>query len=68
MISNEEKINEIQNRIVLLSLHRTALENDILSNPQGDHPDKRPRQQVLDDILSTINALDLEKEALTNQG
>ena len=68
MITNIEKIEIIQNRINTMSLHVTALREDISRVPLGDHPEKPARQYVLDDILGIIDALEIEKEALTNQG
>lgn len=68
MITNIEKIDIIQNRINSMTLHVTALREDILQIPQGDHAEKPTRQYVLNDILGIIDALEIEKAALTNQG
>lgn len=68
MINNIEKIEIIQNRINTMSLHVTSLSKDILQIPQGDHAEKPTRQYVLNDILGIIDALEIEKAALTNQG
>jgi hypothetical protein len=65
---NTEKIEIIQNRINTMSFHVIALREDILQTPLGDHPEKPTRQYVLDNILSVIDALEIEKLALTNQG
>lgn len=51
-----------------MNLHATALREDISKEPLGDHPDKPTRQSVLNDILSVIDAMEIEKLALTNQG
>ena len=51
-----------------MNLHVTALREDISRVPLGDHPEKPARQYVLDDILGIIDALEIEKIALTNQG
>ena len=68
MITNIEKIDIIQNRINSMRLHVTALREDILQAPQGDNSKKPTRQYVLDNILGIIDALEIEKTALTNQG
>jgi hypothetical protein len=68
MINNLEKIEIIQNKIHTMSFHVTSLIEDINNNPLGDNAEKPSRQSVLDDILSIIDALEIEKEALTNQG
>jgi hypothetical protein len=68
MIDNLEKIEIIQNKINTMSFHVVALREDIINSPLGDIPEKPSRQSVLDDILNIIDALESEKEALTNQG
>lgn len=68
MITNMEKIEIIQNRINTMSSHATALGKDILEVPLGDNPEKPTRQSVLNNILGIIDALEMEKTALTNQG
>jgi hypothetical protein len=68
MINNLEKIEIIQNKINTMSFHVIALREDIINSPLGDIPEKPSRQSVLYDILSIINTLEAEKEALTNQG
>jgi hypothetical protein len=68
MINNLEKIEIIQNKINTMSFHVIALKEDIIASPLGDVPEKPTRQSVLDDILSIIDALEIEKKALTNQG
>jgi hypothetical protein len=68
MITNIEKIKIIQDKINTLNLHVTALSEDISQAPLGDHAEKPTRQSVLDNILGIINALEIEKIALTNQG
>jgi len=50
-----------------MNLHITSLREDILQTPLGDHAEKPTRQYVLDDILGAIDALEIEKLALTNQ-
>ena len=68
MITNLEKIQMMQNRINEMNLHVTYLREDILQAPFGDHAEKPTRQSVLDNILGIIDALEIEKLALTNQG
>lgn len=68
MITNTDKIEALQNKINMLNLHITSLREDILESPFGDNVEKPTRQAVLDDILSIIEALEIEKIALTNQG
>jgi hypothetical protein len=68
MITNVEKIEIIQNRINTINLHVAALREDISQAPLGDHVEKPTRQSVLDNILGIIDALEIEKTALTNQG
>ena len=52
----------------MINLHVSALLEDISREPLGDDPEKPTRQSVLNDILGIINALEIEKTALTNQG
>jgi hypothetical protein len=68
MITNIEKIQIMQDRINTMNLHVMALREDISQAPLGDHVEKPTRQSVLDNILGIINALEIEKTALTNQG
>lgn len=68
MINNIEQIEIIQNRINTINLHVAALREDIHQAPLGDHVEKPTRQSVLDNILGIIDALEIEKTALTNQG
>jgi hypothetical protein len=68
MLNNIEKIEVIQGKINMMNLHVTSLREDILQAPYADHAEKPTRQSVLDDILGIINALEIEKLALTNQG
>jgi len=51
-----------------MNLHVSALREDISREPLGDDPEKPTRQSVLDDIISAIDAMEIEKIALTNQG
>ena len=51
-----------------MNLHVSALREDISREPLGDDPEKPTRQSVLDDIISVIDAMEIEKIALTNQG
>jgi hypothetical protein len=67
MITNIEKIDIIQDKINTMNLHVTVLREDILQTPLGDHAEKPTRQSVLDSILGVIDALEIEKLALTNQ-
>jgi hypothetical protein len=68
MINNTEKIEIIQSKINIMNLHVSALREDISREPLGDDPEKPTRQSVLDDIISVIDVLEIEKIALTNQG
>jgi hypothetical protein len=68
MINNIEKIEIIQSKINIMNLHVSALREDISREPLGDDPEKPTRQSVLDDIISAIDAMEIEKIALTNQG
>lgn len=68
MLNNIEKIEIIQGKINMINLHVSALLEDISREPLGDDPEKPTRQSVLNDILGIINALEIEKTALTNQG
>jgi hypothetical protein len=67
MITNIEKIEIIQSKINMMALHVSALREDISRVPLGDDVEKPTRQSVLDSILSIINAMEIEKMALTNQ-
>jgi hypothetical protein len=66
MINNIYKIQIIDERIGLLNLHVTALQNDIAENPMGDDPDKPTRQSVLDNLFIMIDALETEKNTLSS--
>ena len=68
MINNTEKIEIIQSKINMMNLHVSALREDISREPLGDNTEKPTRQSVLDDIISVIDVLEIEKMALTNQG
>jgi hypothetical protein len=68
MINNIEKIEIVQSKINMMNLHVSALLDDISREPLGDDPEKPTRQSVLNDIISVIDVLEIEKLALTNQG
>jgi hypothetical protein len=68
MITTIEKIEIIQDKINAMNLHVTALREDISKEPMGDNPEKPTRQSVLNDMISIIDAMEIEKIALTNQG
>jgi len=68
MLNNIEKIEVIQGKINMMNLHVSALLDDISREPLGDDPEKPTRQSVLNDIISVIDVLEIEKLALTNQG
>jgi hypothetical protein len=68
MINNIEKIEIVQSKINMMNLHVSALIDDISREPLGDDPEKPTRQSVLNDIISVIDVLEIEKLALTNQG
>lgn len=67
MITNIEKIEIINSHIDSISPHILALENDIAQNPQGDIEGKPLRSDVLLEFVNKKEALELEKQALTNQ-
>jgi hypothetical protein len=66
MIDNIYKIERIEERINLIRPHIVALEDDIYNNPTSDDPSKPSRQSVLNDFLLMLEALNLEKNSLTN--
>lgn len=66
MIGNIYKIERIEERLSLIRLHIVALQEDIESNPTSDDPSKPSRQSVLNDFLLICEALNLEKNSLTN--
>lgn len=66
MIDNTYKIERIEERINLIRPHIVALEDDIYNNPTSDEPSKPSRQSVLNDFLLMLEALNLEKNSLTN--
>lgn len=63
----EEKVKIIKDRIEALEVHVPALEQDILNNPGTDHPDKRPRAMVLQEIKKAIQDLRDLEISLTSQ-
>ena len=63
-----DKIEIINNILLSIEPHILALENDIAQNPQADIEGKPPRSNVLLDFISKRQALELEKNSLTNQG
>lgn len=66
MIENRYKIQIIDERIGLLSLHVYAIQDDIAENPTGDDPNKPTRQSVLENLLLMIDALEIEKNTLSS--
>jgi hypothetical protein len=66
MINNAYKIEMIEERLNLIRLHIAALQEDIKNNPTSDDPRKPSRQSVLNDFLLISEALNLEKNSLTN--
>jgi len=64
----DKKIDLIKNRIMSLDVHVLILENDILKNPDADHPDKMPRSIALEEIKRAIRGLQDLEISLTNQG
>lgn len=59
-MNNNEKIEIIKGRIVNLDFHIDILARDILENPDADMDEKPERQDVLDDLI-------LSKEAIKHQ-
>lgn len=66
MIDNLYKIERIDERLSLIRLHIVALQEDIETNPTSDDASKPSRQSVLNDFLLMSEALNLEKNSLTN--
>ena len=64
MITNDEKITEVANRLNSLKIHIPILEENIREYPDGDHPDKPSRKSVLQDIKNKVKALQEELDSL----
>jgi hypothetical protein len=67
-MNNIDKIEILNNMLLSLEPHILALENDIAQNPQADIEEKPLRSNVLLDFISKKQALESEKNSLTNQG
>lgn len=63
-LTNQEKIEFINNKISNINVHIDILEKDILNNPNSDVENKPSRQSVLEDFYLKKNALVLELNAL----
>jgi len=63
-LTNQEKIDFVNNKISNINIHIDILEKDILSNPNSDVENKPSRQSVLEDFYLKKNALVLELNAL----
>jgi len=66
-MTNEEKLDFINNKIDNLNIHIGVLEADIYSNPDLDVPGKPLRSEILSNLYIKKQALEDEKETLTNQ-
>jgi hypothetical protein len=67
-MNNIDKIEILNNRLLYIEPHILALENDIAQNPQADIDGKPLRSNVLLDFINKKQAIELEKNFLTNQG
>ena len=65
MLTNQEKIIEITNRLNSLKIHIPILEENIRDYPDKDHPDKPTRNSVLQDIKAKVGVLQEELDKLT---
>ena len=65
-LNKEYKILIISEKINIYNDQIVFLENAILENPNGDHPEKPSRQSILDDYRLKATALQSELDLLTN--
>lgn len=63
----EDKIKMLEERINTWSILIEELANLIKDIPDGDHPQKKPRLEILLDYQAKKIALEKYLEALTNQ-
>lgn len=56
-MTNIEKIEFIRNKIKIYEYQIDFLTSAIKENPNGDHPEKRPRQEMLDEFIIKKQAL-----------
>lgn len=64
-MTNEEKIDVLNNKIDNFNIHIGVLEKDILDNPNIDVEGKPLRQNVLNDFYAMKQAIVEELERLT---
>jgi hypothetical protein len=64
-MTNEEQIVLLNNQISNLDVHIGVLENNILDDPDSDHPDKPLRQDVLNNLYAIKQDVIQEIEQLT---
>ena len=67
-LDKEYKVYILKEKIQVYEDQVKFLQEAILENPEGDHPEKPSRQKMLDDYLAKIAALNTELDLLTNQG
>jgi hypothetical protein len=67
-MNNNEKIEILNKYLESILPHILALQNDIAENPMGDIEGKPLRSQVLLDFIKQKEAIEAEKETLTNHG
>lgn len=67
-MNNNEKIEILNKYLESILPHILALQADISENPMGDIEGKPLRSQVLLDFIKQKEAIEAEKETLTNHG
>lgn len=65
-IDNKEKIDIINERINTYIELINITQQYILDYPDGDHPNKRSRSEILSEYIDKKNALQAELDLLTN--
>lgn len=63
-----QKLDLIDGKINSLNILIDSLTQSIETHEEGNIPNKRPRSEVLSDLINARNVLQDKKEALTNQG
>jgi hypothetical protein len=66
-LNNQEKIEILNDRISALQELINITQQYILDYPDGDHPNKRPRSEILSEYIDKKNAMQAELDLLTNQ-
>jgi hypothetical protein len=67
-MNNNEKIEILNRYLESISPHILTLQKDIAENPYADIEGKPSRSQILLNFIKQKEAIEAEKEALTNQG